>query len=177
MNDIAFWSSTPQQGKSTAARFLVNEYGYSCISFADPLKAMIRTLLTCAGYSYDDIQAWCNEGKEMEIPIIGASYRHLARTLGTEWGRELVSSDVWINIAEQKIIHSHGSICVDDMRFRNELNLLRVRGFRLVKIVRDTGRRDSHISDSALASFEDWDHVITNDGTLEEFHEKIEAIV
>ena len=177
MKNIAFWSSTPQQGKTTAARFLMNEYGYSCISFADPLKAMIRTLLTCAGYSYDDIQAYCGERKEEQVPIIGASCRHLARTLGTEWGRELISSELWVNIAEQKIIHSPGSICVDDMRFRNELDLLRGRGFKLVRIVRETERQDFHASDVMLRYFDDWDHVIENNGTLNDLYRKIEAVL
>lgn len=177
MNSIAFWSSTPQQGKTTAARFLVSEYGYSCISFADPLKAMVGTLLTCAGHSYDDIQAYCAEKKEAEIPVIGASYRHLARTLGTEWGRELVSSELWVNIAEQKIIHSPRSICVDDMRFRNELDLLRGKGFKLVRITRETDREDSHASDVMLRDFTDWDHVIENNGTIDDFYRKIEAVL
>ena len=177
MNNVSFWSSTPQQGKSTAARFLVNEYGYQCISFADPLKEMIRTLLMCAGYSYDEAQVYLNEKKEVKIPIIGASYRHLARTCGTEWGRKLVSPDIWVNIAEQKIIHSCKSICFDDMRFWNELDLLRGRGFKLVKIVRETEREDSHASDLALSDFEDWDHVIDNNGTLNDLYKKVEAVL
>jgi hypothetical protein len=177
MKNIAFWSSTPQQGKTTAARFLLNEYGYSCISFADPLKAMIKTLSICAGHSCQEFESYSTEKKELPIPVIEASYRKLARTLGTEWGRELVNSEMWVNIARQKILHSPSSICIDDMRFKNELKLLRDQKFTLVKIVRDIDRQDSHSSDLALKDFDEWDHVILNNRSLQDFYRKIENVI
>lgn len=179
MNDIAFWSPTPQQGKSTAAEFLELKYGYRRLSFAEPLRSMIGALMASAGLNYNQVYFYMNEGKEHQIPVVGRSFRDLARTLGTEWGRNLVDQDLWTNIAKQKILEpfNEDRVCVDDMRFQNEADLLRFHGFKLVKVVRDTGRQDSHTSDTALANFEGWNHVITNDGTLEEFYEKIEAIL
>lgn len=45
MKSIAFWSTTPQQGKTTAARFLIDNHDYVKISFADPLRFMLERLL------------------------------------------------------------------------------------------------------------------------------------
>jgi hypothetical protein len=178
MKSIAFWSSTPQQGKTTAARFLMDNLDYVKVSFAGPLRFMIERLLHSAGYTYNEIQWFLNEGKEQNIDVIGASYRKLARTLGTEWGRNLIHPDVWVNIAEQKIIHTEAPICIDDLRFPNELELLRRHDFALVKVVRDVSRSDadSHKSDVSLRDFDSWDHVIENNGTLEELCSKVRDI-
>ena len=176
--NIAFWSSTPQQGKTTAARFLMDNLGYTKIAFADPLRFMIERLLHSAGYSYNEIHWFLNGGKEQDIEVIGASYRHLARTLGTEWGRNLIHPELWLKIAEQKFIHTDPPICVDDVRFLNELELLRRHNFALVKVVRDVSRSDAdtHESDVSLRDFDGWDHVIENNGTLEELCSKVRGI-
>ena len=178
MKNIAFWSSTPQQGKTTAARFLMDNLDYVKVSFAGPLRFMIERLLHSAGYTYNEIQWFLNEGKEQNIDVIGASYRKLARTLGTEWGRNLIHPDAWVNVAEQKIIHTEAPICIDDLRFPNELELLRRHDFALVKVVRDVSRSDadSHKSDVSLRDFDEWDHVIENNGTLEELCSKVRDI-
>ena len=97
----------------------MDNLGYTKIAFADPLRFMIERLLHSAGYSYNEIHWFLNEGKEQDIEVIGASYRHLARTLGTEWGRNLIHPELWLKIAEQKFIHTDPPICVDDVRFLN----------------------------------------------------------
>ncbi len=178
MKNIAFWSSTPQQGKTTAARFLMNDHGYVKVSFAAPLRFMIERLLHSAGYTYNEIQWFLNEGKEQNIDVIGASYRKLARTLGTDWGRNLIHPDIWVRVVEQKIIHIKAPVCIDDLRFPNELELLRRHDFALVKLVRNTSRLDNdiHPSDLALRDFDDWDHVIENNGSLEELCSKVQDI-
>ena len=178
MKNIAFWSSTPQQGKTTAARFLMDNLGYTKVSFAAPLRFMIERLLHSAGYTYNEIQWFLNEGKEQNIEVIGASYRKAARTLGTEWGRNLIHADIWVNIVEQKIIHTEVPVCIDDLRFPNELELLRRHDFALVKLVRDVSRPDgdNHDSDVLLRDFDGWDHVIENNGTLEELCSKVQDI-
>lgn len=178
MKNIAFWSSTPQQGKTTAARFLMDNLNYVKVSLASPLKFMIERLLHSAGYSYNEIQWFLNDGKEQDIEVVGASYRKLARTLGTEWGRNLIHPDIWVNIAEQKIIHTEAPLCIDDLRFPNELELLRRHDFALVKVVRDASRSDanSHRSDAALRDFDGWDYTIENNGTLEELCSKVQDI-
>jgi hypothetical protein len=70
--------------------------------------------------------------------------------------------------------------CVDDMRFPNELEMLKRNGFKLVKIVRDTKRdlsQDQHVSDTALRGFDDFDYVIDNNGGHAELSKALEQIV
>ena len=179
---IALWSPTPQQGKSTIAKYLAANHGYETLSFASPLLEMIETFLMHHGLSMEEIDYYCKQAKEQPIPGVGKSYRHLARTLGTEWGRKLVKETTWLDAFEQKFDRhsSRAPICVDDMRFRNEAALLTRKGFLLVKVVRKDARigiQDTHQSDVDLASFAGWDHAISNNGSLEELYESVSLII
>lgn len=179
---IALWSSTPQQGKSTIAKYLATTHGYHALSFASPLLEMVETFLMHHGLSMEEIDYYCKQAKEISIPGVGRSYRHLARTLGTEWGRKLIKETTWLDAFEQKFDRhsSHKAICVDDLRFRNEAALLKRKGFILVQVVRKDARngiQDTHQSDIDLASFADWDHTISNDGTFDELYQSVSEII
>ena len=58
---------------------------------------MLEALLTECGLDY----AHCFEPglKEQPIPGLQRSYRELAQTLGTEWGRQLQGEDFWLRCA------------------------------------------------------------------------------
>jgi hypothetical protein len=179
---IALWSSTPQQGKSTIARFLAAKHGYEVMSFASPLLEMIETFLMSHGLSMEEIDYYCRQAKEQPIPGVGRSYRYLARTLGTGWGRNMVRETTWLDAFEQKFDRhsSRNAICVDDMRFRNELTLLKKKNFVLVKVVRKNARigiQDTHQSDIELASFDGWDREISNNGSFEDLYQSVTNII
>lgn len=180
---LAFYSTTPQQGKSTACNILRPRFAYLRASFADPLKAMIRALLKECLLSDEEIERYMTEAKEETIELVGASYRHVARTLGTEWGRVTIKESLWIDIMQNKINAASTlptGFCIDDMRFPNELEMLKRNDFKFVKIVRDTERdltQDQHVSDTALRDFDDFDHVIDNNGGHAELSKALERIV
>lgn len=155
---------------------MADNYDYVRISFADPLKFMLERLFIASGCSKAEAAYFANEGKEQNIELLGTSFRHLARTLGTEWGRTCIHEDLWVRIAESKISKLHSPICIDDMRFPNELAMLKRKGFLLVKIERDNLRMDSHPSDTALRDFDGWDFVIKNNGSLERLCSDVKAI-
>jgi hypothetical protein len=182
MKHIALWSSTPQQGKSTIAHYLVHCHGYQALSFASPLLEMVQTFLMHHGLDIEDIEHYCYKAKETPIPGIGRSYRHLARTLGTEWGRNLVKETTWLDAFEQKFDRYSGKhpIVVDDMRFRNEAALLMSKKFLLVHVHRENNRNslnDTHQSDVELSFFAGWDHTIDNNGTLDNLYESVRQII
>lgn len=134
------------------------------------------------GLSRLQIEYFSKTAKEVTIPGIGKSYRYLARTLGTEWGRNIVGENVWTDafMAEFRCISLDGPVCVDDLRFPNELDTLLLCGFTLIRITKNTNRdpfQDLHLSDTALAAYDSWDHIIDNNGTINDLYSKIEAII
>jgi len=179
---IALWSPTPQQGKSTIAKHLATNHGYETLSLASPLLEMIETFLMHHGLSMEEIDYYCRQAKEHPIPSVGKSYRYLARTLGTEWGRNLVRQTTWLDAFEQKFDRhsSRNAICVDDMHFLNEAQRLKRKGFLLVRVFRQaqrSGFQDTHQSDVELAAFTNWDHEIMNTGTLDELYQSVDQLI
>lgn len=135
-------------GKSTAARLLVEQYGFRLVKFADPLKDMLRAL----GMTEAEIEG---DRKEVSCKLLGGrTPRYAMQTLGTEWGRDLISPDLWVNswIKRAKTIMSDGGkVVVDDLRFPNEEEIIRRLGGNIVEIhdarpcQADTGK--SHCSE------------------------------
>jgi len=147
-------------GKSTAALAFTRS-GFKRISFADPLKQMLSTL----GLSHEELY-----GKDKEVPSVllsGKTPRFAMQTLGTEWGRDIISPEIWVNAWLHRVSQnvSAGAV-VDDMRFPNEYSAVRSLGGIVVKIVRDNkvNHEQSNTGHASEASFEDfnYDHVIMN---------------
>jgi hypothetical protein len=111
-------------GKSVVAEALVRELGFTRVKFADPLKNMIRRMLADMGHTAEDIERHL-EGdlKEVPMPELGVTPRHMMITLGTEWGRDLVHPDLDPPLGTRA--PSFPLVVADDVRFPNEVALIR----------------------------------------------------
>jgi predicted kinase len=166
-------------GKSTAASFLEKEKGFARVSFAAPLKAMMRALLASQGVPEQAIERMIS-GDLKEQPTValsGRSPRHAMQTLGTEWGREQMAATFWTDAAEHRIsnlLRDGRSVVVDDCRFPNEAALVhRLGGF--VVSVRRPGvvGAGSHVSEGGV----ECDRMLWNDGGVGILRERILGIV
>jgi hypothetical protein len=113
-------SGFAQSGKTTAAKYLEEKYGFERHHIAETLRAMLAVLLKNNGIPSDMITRYL-EGdlKETVIPQIGKSGRELQISIGTEWGRELVHPDLWANTWAALIGRGHKAMN-DSVRFPNE---------------------------------------------------------
>jgi len=156
-------------GKSTAANMLVDRGDYRVVSFSWPLKEMAAALLM-AGFSYSRIEAnYFLVHKNIIIPDVGATMRYLLRTLGTEWGRNLVSQRLWVESVRERTIRSgaHNHMVFDDVRFANEAAMIRDAGGLIIHLRRARVLDDglSHASEIGIA-VQLGDVVIDNSGSL-----------
>lgn len=131
-------------GKSTAAAHLVRHYGFHRVRFAGPLKNMMAAL-GCTEREID------GDRKEQPCALLGGKTpRYAMQTLGTEWGRDLITQDLWIR-AWQKAVDelSPGTpVVVDDCRFPNEAEAVRAAGGVIVRIERPgAGTASVHASE------------------------------
>lgn len=107
-------------GKDSVAKIL-KERGYEQLRFAWPLKAMLRAFYREAGLSEDEIERRI-EGdlKEVPCPLLGGKTPRFAmQTLGTEWGRQMISETIWVNALVARARKTPKAI-VTDVRFENE---------------------------------------------------------
>ena len=166
-------------GKSTLASFMPQAH---ILPFAGPLKKGLEGMGVSRQLLTDP------ELKELTFPHLeGKSPRHLMVTLGTEWGREMIGPNLWVNFWRMAVRDSpHSIILVDDVRMPNEIEAVLAVGGYLVAVKRpgekepprwwEFWKKKPHVSESLR--YEDFGiPVIVNDGTPEELFEKFRAVV
>lgn len=151
-------------------------------SFAAPIKTMAAVLLDYFGMgSIMDNSTLVpfieGDRREEVIEGIGVSTRQILQTLGTEWGRDTVNPDLWLNCMETRIRNyemakDHGYkgaiVFITDLRFDNEAQLVRRLGGRTIKIIRDDLPAVApHVSEAGIA-FNLIDEVVSNNSSFED---------
>lgn len=120
---IALCAPHKRNGKTTIAEHLVRQYGYRKVRFTDVLNMMLVDLLASFNIPSSEIDRYMLVDKEEIIPEVGCSYRRLATTLGTEWGRNLIHKDLWVKAAFvriRRLLADGQSVVIDDLRFVSE---------------------------------------------------------
>lgn len=117
--------------------------------------------------------------KEEPCPYLsGRTMRAAMQTLGTEWGRQLMGTDFWVNALENHVEHmGYDRIAISDVRNDNEVGFIHTRGGRVCRITRGREDRatDTHASETAVAGLT-VDHCVPNDGTVADLHARIRSI-
>ena len=131
-------------GKTSVAKVLEGVYGFSRRSFSSPIKGMLETMGVPIKYLYDP------DYKETTVPGFGKSAREMMQSLGSEWGRALVSRDVWCKALERRIEGAREDIVVDDLRFPNECAMIHALKGVVVKVHRPNLVQDDHSSEMGV---------------------------
>ena len=159
-------------GKTEAAKAACKAIGAVRISFADPLYAALAAATGCE-------VSWLRNprNKDKKIPGTNCLVRHALQTLGTEWGRDLVDPNLWVNQARPKILAAKlldAPAVFEDLRFPNELSLIREFGGEAIWIEREglLPAADTHASETSISSA-DADRLFKNMGTLAEFRASV----
>jgi dephospho-CoA kinase len=162
-----------QSGKDTVAKILIEEYGYTRISFADVLREAIYRLNPIIPVKETPLYTkdfWLLQDVVDEIGWDEAKVKHpevrrLLQVIGTEVGRELFYQDVWVDAALKGVLATD-NIVVTDVRFLNEADAIHRLYGPVLKIERPGyGPVNNHPSDAGLPSTE-IDHVIYNGGSM-----------
>lgn len=140
-------------GKDTVADYLVETRGYQKLAYADPLKSACREL-----FSFSEEQLNGNLKEEID-PYWKVSPRQVFQFVGTELFRNEmkrlipdIENNFWISCMERRLlsllkteplIQGHkgnevqkSNIVVSDLRFPNEVELIKKHGGMTIKIIR-----------------------------------------
>lgn len=118
-------------GKDTVGNMLCQMLpGKYLYALADPIRAMLAAI----GIDLND--PYWQDRKEDEIPAFNASPRRLMQTLGTEWGRETITPDIWINFMLLRYSQAGLGMIVTDVRFEEEAARIRALGGKIIHVVR-----------------------------------------
>lgn len=102
--------------------------------------------------------------------------RRILQWWGTEY-RRAQDPDYWTKAWERKIQQydlAQTHIVIDDVRFMNELQIIKEQGGLIVKIDRPGfAAGGDHASETSLDGYHDWQQVVLNDGSLEQFKQQV----
>lgn len=178
-------------GKDTAATSFLDAFYYfekttplhSMVGFATPLKDMLALYLRYRGVTRQDIHTMLYgtlaQKKAAHAAWGGKDSRNVMQTLGTEWGRIMVYDHMWVDAwRDRSRIVRHEGKCVltCDVRFPNEVDMVRAEGGVVVRIVRPSQEAsgDTHTSETHNL---DVDYEVINDGRVHELGKKVYTAV
>ena len=157
-------------GKTTVANILARD-GFVSLALADPLYAAVEAITGVPVAVLQD-----RATKELPLPGIGRSPRYLLQTLGTEWGRGMVSDHIWIDRLMQRVegwTAGGRSVVIADVRFDNEAQALIEGGGRIWRIYRPEHQADdAHASEKGISE-EFISRRLFNDGSLERLTDRV----
>jgi hypothetical protein len=175
-----------RSGKDTAALHLVATRAYTRLAFADPLKEMaiqldplVPTGIDSHGRIHTRLSALI---RDVGWEYAKDHYQEVRRILQTT-GQTVREYDdaFWITSMRRKLNAAESwnlPVVVTDVRYPNEAEMLRSRGFRLVRIVRPqplSGYGNTHESETALDDYVT-DVTINNVGSVADLHASIAAL-
>jgi hypothetical protein len=178
-----------RSGKDTVALRLVTEHSYTRVAFADPLKVMAEMLNPFVTSDEDD---WDLPGLRLSEVLEGHGGWEKAKDRFPEVRRILqsmgqsiraVDPDYWVRLLLAKVDNADKwnlPVVVTDVRYRNEAEALKARGFRMVRVIRpdsvttDTPA-DRHESERGL---DRWvpDVALLNASSLAELHRRADML-
>ena len=182
-----------RSGKDTCADYLAKNYGFAQLSFGGPLKKAAKAIF---GLSDEQLTT----SKNVVDSYWGETPRYILQKLGTECLRHGYSSDVWVRALHRVIVknrkayeatknldddctkvHLIPNWVISDVRFKNEAEAIKSWGGILVKLTRfvdeDLEGIEGHPSEEELATYNEWDYTIDNNGTLDLLYARIDALM
>lgn len=164
-------------GKDTLAEHLVGEHGFIRVAFADPLRQAALDLDPIVGATVVvdeyvrlggivESVGWEKAKGDYEV-------RRTLQRLGVAIRN--LDPDFWLRMGlEEAAKHEHAVIT--DVRFRNEAKAVEKAGGVTIRITRETGLTDTHVSETEL---DDWTphYVLSNEGDIESLHMCADMIV
>lgn len=181
MKTIGFFAQK-RSGKDTAADFVCDKLAWKKVGFADPIKKIFSETFNV---SYEFIEEW--KTKKEIPPGFNGLIRDGLVNIGDGFRQTL--SNVWIN----KLFNDHKEkVAICDGRYINEANTIQSKDGITVLIWRkDFENNDNSPSEQEVMPFvkelkgtpsrilntKPFDIWLTNDGTIEDFHQKIDTIV
>ena len=177
-----------RSGKDVLANHIIEKYGYTRLSFAEPLKQLVKQL-----FNFSDEQVGLIDGDNDEKDTIderwGISPRKALQFIGTEVLQhkiqELIPNigrDYLANILLSKI-ENDKTYVISDLRFIHEYEKIKHLDIDIIKVIRPsltTGDEGEQNDEQHLSEVENLyipcNKEIINDGTLEDYINKFENL-
>lgn len=171
-------SGWARSGKDTVANYLVDNFGFVKMSFAEPMREALVQLnpnIRVGGHSTElasavRLMGW--ENLKSESPDV----RGLMQRLGTEVGRNMFGEDFWVNLAMSRVKPGM-NVVFADCRYPNEADAIKAAGGLIWRVERKgVGPANDHESERALDHYT-FDGRVSNFETVDVLNGLVDALV
>ena len=189
-------SGKKRSGKDTVADFLVDQYAFTKMPFAEPIKVSASLI-----FGFTDEQLYGGL-KEKEDDFWGFTPRWAMQMVGTDLFRDQIDPDVWVKSMQRRIARSsRRRIVISDVRFPNEAQVIKEMGGYVARIRRPSVEPvlqpwkvwaarhlpfaskllglgpEYHPSETAMDSYDDFDFYIPNRSSRSALLQNAERLV
>lgn len=165
-------------GKDTIADHLVANYGFTKLSFADPMREALLKLnpsINVGGNYVSLSQAVSISGWE-NLKHLSDDVRPLMQRLGTEVGRNMFGQNIWVDLA-MKEAKKYDRVVFADCRFQNEANAIKDNGGFNWRVTRPGFEAaNDHISEHDLDEYK-FDIYLTNAHSTDLLYDAVDALI
>ena len=146
-----------------------------CVSFAHKIKVHCANVLGVSVEQMDN-EEWRNKelGQEWEYQDGAYTPRQLMQKIGTDMAR-IIHPDYWVNALFIDYSSTKDWI-ITDTRFYNEVKATEDNNGLVIRLERNTGLTDDHVSEHALDNHK-FKNVIDNNGTIDDLVVAIRKIL
>jgi len=116
-----------------------------------------------------------SEDRDLDSKQNRMTVRDMLQIAGTDALRNKLHHNVWVNALYSDLKHN-GKYIITDVRFPNEYESIKKRDGIIIRVFRDTGVVNNHISETALNGYSA-DYTIDNNGSISELIEKVNEII
>lgn len=164
------------EGKTSIAKHLEKNHGFSILSFSTHLKRAVAPLFDIPMVNLLDPKL-----KEQIIPRWGKTAREILQIFASGCMRNHFDQDFWVKKLESDFINnSHKHVVIDDVRFKNEIDFIFKWGNgHLIHVTRPDNPYQidqNHISEQAAYSGYPIIEIV-NDTTLKELGNKVDDLM
>jgi len=190
-------------GKSTIASILVEDYGFTKVSFADTLKDAVAAIF---GWPRELLQGDTEESRQWREQVDSywsnvmghpVTPRWVLQHIGTDVMRNHFHTNIWVHSLMKKLADPNKNYVISDVRFRNEVDVILAQHGAIWEVQRapmpewygekfedyDSLKRHMELYHPNIHASEwDWrltkrNHIIRNDGTLHDLKDKVSIII
>jgi hypothetical protein len=119
------------------------------------------------------------EGDLKEQPcelLCGQTPRFAMRSLGTEWGRNLMGEHIWARAWLPRVVpllNAGHNVCVEDCRFPNESAAIKTLGGNIIRIRTDEPAPIEHVSEAHALPYDV--SIFNEKASLEVLHARVDG--
>lgn len=165
-------SGYARSGKDTVAEFLIEEYDFKRVAFADTIRDILYAMNPSIGSQglkeMVDNYGW-------DVAKANGEVRALLQTLGVS-ARTFMGDGVWISAAVRKMLDAETNYVIPDVRFTNEADMIKRIGGHVWRVNRPgVGPINDHVSENQLDNYK-FNGEINNSGSLDGLYIQIATL-